>query len=49
MPTNIFYDNKAAINITHDSLQHVHGEHVDADCYFIKDIVEIRKICMRKI
>lgn len=37
---NLYYDNKVAINITHDPVQHDRTKHVEVDRHFIKDHVK---------
>ena len=37
---NLLCDNKAAIDISHNPVQHDHTEHVEVDQHFIKQILE---------
>lgn len=45
-PMNLFCDNKAAINIAHDPIQHDRTKHVEIDQYFIKDHNKSGCICI---
>lgn len=38
--TNLYCDNKAAIEIAHNLVQHDHTEHVEVDRHFIKEKLE---------
>ncbi|RVW95742.1 hypothetical protein CK203_031568 [Vitis vinifera] len=43
----LYFDNKeAAINITHNTLQHDRTKHVEVDRHFIKERLEVGLICM---
>lgn len=44
-PVQIYCDNKAAINIAHDLVQHDRTEHVEVDRHFIKDHLKKGHIC----
>lgn len=45
-PITLFYDNKAAINNTHDLVQHDKTKHVEVDQHFIKDHINKESICI---
>ena len=42
----LYYDNKVAINIAHNPVQHYKTKHVEIDRYFIKEKMETSVICM---
>lgn len=44
-PICLYYDNKAAISIAHDLMQHDRTKHVEVDCHFIKDHLKKGSIC----
>lgn len=46
LPMKLFCDNKAAINIAHNLVQHDWTKHVEVDRYFIKENLESRIICI---
>lgn len=43
---SLYCDNKAAINIAHDLVQHDRTKHVEVDKYFIKDHIKKGNICI---
>ena len=43
-PSTLFYDNKSAISISWDPLQHDHMKHVDKDRHFVMEKLEINKV-----
>ena len=45
-PVKLYCDNKAAINISLNPVQHDRTKHVEVDRHFIKEKVEKRIICM---
>jgi len=45
-PLKIYCDNKAAINISHNPVQHGRTKHVEVDRHFIKEKIEEGIICM---
>lgn len=45
-PMNLYCDNKIAISIAHDPVQHDKTKHVEVDCHFIKDYLKAGRICM---
>ncbi|EXB75222.1 hypothetical protein L484_026004 [Morus notabilis] len=46
MPMKLYCDNKAAINIAHNPVQHDRTKHVEIDRHFIKEKIEAGAICM---
>lgn len=46
LPIKLYCDNKAAINISHNPVQHDRTKHVEVDRHFIKEKVEERTICI---
>ena len=44
-PMKLYYDNKSAINIAHNPVQHNQTKHVEVDRHFIKEKLESRLIC----
>ena len=42
----LFCDNKAAISIAHNPVQHDRTKHVEVDRHFIKEKIEIGTICV---
>ena len=42
----LYYDNKVAINIAHNPVQHYETKHEEIDRYFIKEKLETSVICM---
>ena len=45
-PMKLYYDNKAAINIAKNIVQHDRTKHVEIDRHFIKENLEGGDICM---
>lgn len=45
-PMSLYCDNKAAISIAHDPVQHDRAKHVEIDRHFIKDHLKVGHICM---
>lgn len=43
-PMRLYGDNKVAINIAHDLVQHDHTKHIEVDRYFIKEKLQSRFI-----
>ena len=43
-PMRVFCDNKAAISIAHNPVQHDRTKHVEVDRHFIKEKIESRQI-----
>ena len=41
---NLFYDNRAAIDISHNPIQHDHTKHVEVDRHFIRQNLEEKSI-----
>ena len=41
---NLFYDNRAAINISHNPIQHNHIKHIEVDWHFIKQNLDDKVI-----
>ena len=46
MPMRIYCDNKAAINISHNSVHHDRTKHVEVDRHFIKEKIDKGTICI---
>ena len=46
MPMKLYCDNKAAISIAHNPVQHDRTKHVEIDRHFIKEKLEASIICM---
>ena len=46
LPMKLYYDNKAAISITHNPVLHDKTKHVEVDKHFIKEKLESGLICM---
>lgn len=44
--TSLYYDNKAAISMASDPLQHDKTKHIEVDHHFIKDHLKVGCICM---
>ena len=40
LPMKLYYDNKAAINLTHHPVQYDKTKHVEVDQHFIKEKLE---------
>ena len=49
LPIKLYRDNKAAISISHNPVQHDKAKHVVVDRHFIKEKIEKRTICMTYI
>ncbi|PON91192.1 hypothetical protein TorRG33x02_130080 [Trema orientale] len=45
-PMKLFYDNKAAINISHNPVHHDRTKHVEIDRHFVKEKIKKGIICM---
>ena len=45
-PMKLYYDNKLAINIAHNSIQHNRTKHMELDRHFIKEKLDIEMICI---
>ena len=45
-PMKLYSDNKSAINITHNPVQHDWMKHVEIDRHFIKEKIEEGTMCM---
>ena len=45
-PMKLYCDNKAAISIVHNPVQHDQTKHVEIDRHFIKEKLEARIICI---
>ena len=41
----LYYDNKSAINIAHNPVQHDRTKHIEIDIHFIKEKLESGLIC----
>ena len=46
MPMKLYCENKAAINIAQNPIQHDHKNHVEIDRHFIKEKIDCGAICM---
>ena len=46
MPMKLYYDNKTAINITQNPMQHDCTKYVEIDKHFIKEKIDNGAICM---
>ena len=46
LPVKLYCDNKVAINIAHNLVQHDKTKYVEVDRHFIKEKLENRLICM---
>ena len=46
VPIRLYCDNKAAINIAHNPVQHDRTKHVEIDRHFIKEKIENGTFCM---
>lgn len=44
-PMRLYCDNKAAISIAHDPVQHDRTEHIEVDPYFIEEKIQSGLIC----
>ena len=44
-PMKLYCDNKSAINIAHNPVQHDHTKHVEVDRHFIKEKLDSGLIC----
>ena len=44
-PMRLYCDNKSAINIAHNPIQHGRDKHIEIDRYFIKEKIESGLIC----
>ena len=42
----LYYDNKAAINIAYNSVQHDRTKHIEVDKHFIKEKLEAEIVCV---
>ena len=45
-PMKLYYDNKSAINIVHNPVQHDRTKHIEIDMHFIKEKIEEGLVCM---
>ena len=48
-PIKLYCDNKAAISISHNPVQHDKTKHIEVDRHFIKEKIEKGTICMTYI
>ena len=48
-PIKLYCDNKAAISISHNPVQHDKTKHMEVDRHFIKEKIEKGTICMTYI
>lgn len=46
MPLKLYCDNKVAISIANNPVQHDQTKHVETDTHFIKEKIEAKEICM---
>ncbi|WMV33004.1 hypothetical protein MTR67_026389 [Solanum verrucosum] len=46
LPMKLYYDNKAAISIAHNPVQHDRTKHVEVDRHFIKEKIEEENVCI---
>jgi hypothetical protein len=46
MPMKLYCDNKAAISIAQNPVQHDHTKHVEIDRHFIKEKIDSGDVCM---
>jgi len=46
LPMKLYCDNKAAISIAHNPVQHDRTKHVEVDRHFIKEKIEEGNVCM---
>jgi hypothetical protein len=46
MPMKLYCDNKAAISIAQNPIQHDHTKHVEIDRHFIKEKIDSGTVCM---
>ena len=45
----LYYDNKSAINIVHNPIQHDRTKHFEIDRHFIKEKLEEGVVCMSNV
>ena len=45
-PMKLYYDNKSAINIAHNPIQHDRTKHIEVERHFIKEKLEEGVVCM---
>ena len=45
LPMKLYCDNKAAISIAHNSVQHDRTKHIEVDRHFIKENIEAGIVC----
>lgn len=43
---NLYCDNKVAINIAHNPVQHDQTKHIEINCHFIKGNIMYQQICI---
>ena len=48
-PMKLYCDNKAAISIAHNPVQHDRTKHVEVDRHFIKEKVESKEVCLNYV
>ena len=46
VPTKLYGDNKSAINIAHNPIQHDRTKHIEVDRHFINEKLEEGVVCM---